>query len=238
MNIDIVEELGKLAGAVKAHPMLELLEHEVRPPVADKVVREVEKKLGHAVPDPVKSFYRQADGAKLSWRFKPRLSKKKKDQAREEFKELAAPPDIVFKVAGNINLLPLRDSLLDEEYAIPQNEEVEGEFDFEGKVYSDNEFCRMLRPFDFIDDYYAMAFVVRPGVADWKMMLLGDYWIEYDSSRVTWLEDYLRFVVATWGIRRAREKLFSEYRGDKQPPLTFDAGLAAGVVPAVLTSPA
>jgi hypothetical protein len=236
--MNIVEELGGLAERVKAHPMLELLEYQVQPPVSDKVVREVEKKLGFAVPDPVKSFYRQADGAKLSWRFKPRLSKPKKDQARAEFKELAAPPDIVFKLAGNINLLPLRDSLLDEEYALPTSDEVEGEFDFEGKVYSDNEFCRMLRPFDFIDDYYCMAFVTQPRVKNWKLMLLGDYWIEYDHSRVTWLEDYLKFVVATWGIRRAREKIFSEYRGDQQPPLTFDESLAAGVVPALLTGKA
>lgn len=237
MSTNFTAELEKLAGSVRSHPLLELLDFQVRPPAAEQDVGEVEARLKAAIPNAVKSFYRSADGASLRWRFRPDLPEETKDRVRTEFKSLTATPDGLFNVGGNINLLPLRDSLLDEEYALPQSEEVEGEFDFEGKVYTDNEFCRMLRPFDFIDDYYCMAFVVQAGAADWKLMLLGDYWIEYDHSRVTWIDDYLKFVVSTWGIKGAREKLFSKYRGDREPPLTFDESLVSGLVPSVLRQP-
>jgi hypothetical protein len=117
---------------------------------------------------------------------------------------------------------------------VPSDNPVEGTFDFDGALYSDNEFCAMLQPFDIIDDFFCMAFVALPGAPDWKLMLLGDYWIEYDGSRVVWLEDYLQFVLATWGLRRARAALFESYRGDRQPPLPYNEHLATSLLPPVL----
>ncbi|MGI5206147.1 hypothetical protein ACQEU6_31825 [Spirillospora sp. CA-108201] len=66
-----------------------------------------------------------------------------------------------------------------------------------------------------------------------KMMLLGDCWIEYDYSRVTCLEDCLRYVIATWGLVGAREELFNEYRGDLREPLRHAAARVSTILSAM-----
>ncbi|WP_052848982.1 hypothetical protein [Streptomyces avicenniae] len=126
--------------------------------------------------------------------------------------------------------MPLETVLFDEEFTLAPlawGEGEEPEVAFAGAVYGDNAFSRMVRHFDAIDLSYAMSFVVQPDRADWRMMLLGDHWVESDHSRVTCLEDYLRYVVATGGLVSARRALFSEYRGDLREPLRYDAALAA-----------
>ena len=111
----------------------------------------------------------------------------------------------------------------------------EADFDFEGTVYTDREFCRMLRHFDTVDDFFAMSFVIRPGHKDWKMMLLNGHWAVYEDSRVTYLDDYLRYVIATWGLVNARDELFTEAFRPRPEPLRYDPGVAAAHVPAILS---
>ncbi len=233
MSTQFIDDLGRLAETIRAHPWLELLDHTVRPPDAAAIAR-VESHLGMKLPASIRGFYQQLNGASLQWRFRSDLPDAVKEQVRSEFQALAPAPDSLFQIAGNIQLLAVEDAFINEEYALPQNEEVVGTFDFDGKTYSDNEFSRMLRPFDVFEEFFCMAIVVQPGVADWKLMLLSDYWIEYDHSRVTWLDGYLEFLIATWGIRMARVKTFSKYRGDLEPPVQFDANAAASLVPALL----
>ncbi|MGW8882399.1 hypothetical protein, partial [Streptomyces mirabilis] len=103
-------------------------------------------------------------------------------------------------------------------------------------TYSSNEFCKILRPFDAIDDTFAMAFVVQQGVKDWKMLFLSDYWIEYDCSRITYLDDYLKYVISTWGLVNARDEIFSDPCGDLAEPVRFQASIAEAAIPSILKS--
>jgi hypothetical protein len=234
MTTDLVGQLEQLAHRVGTHPSLDLIEHDVSPPASGQAIHHAEHRAGVVLPSPVRHVYESANGAVVRWRFRPDIDLETKERVRSEFSTFRASPDSVFDVAGSIRLLPLEDMLLCDEYSLPTIDEVVGQFDFGGRVYTDNEFVRLLRPFDLIDDFFCMAFVVADA-PDWPMLLLSDYWIEYDHSRVTYVEDYLRYVIATWGLRMARDRLFGEYRGDRRPALEFDADSAAAVVPPTLS---
>ena len=232
MNFDFRAELNGLAGKIERNPLLELLAFEVGAPVTEESITDAEARFGAPLPAPLRRLYRSLGSATLRWRFKPDLDEQTRGRLTEEFAEAVTRHNLSAE-AGAIGIVPLEDMLFNEEYT-PLQIESEGEFDFDGTVYSDNEFCGMLRHFDTINDFFAMSFVVQPGRADWKMMFLGHYWIEYDHSRVTYLEDYLRYVIATWGLVNARDELFSEHRGDRREPLRYDSGVAAARIPAIL----
>jgi hypothetical protein len=234
MITNVRQRFDALATSIRSHPLLELLDYNVHPPVTDDVIAEAEARLHLTVPVAVRSLYETFDGMSLQWRFKPDVPPETQTRIKEELHPLTETPETAFTVAGNVHILPLQDLLLNEEYALPQTTENEGEFDFDGKRYSDTEFARMLRPFDEIDEYFCMAFVVQPERDNWKLLLLSDYWIEYDHSRTTWVDDYLEFVIATWGLRMARDRIFSKYRGDRESPLSFDGSLISGLVPPML----
>ncbi|MFC9625697.1 hypothetical protein ACFTXM_38975 [Streptomyces sp. NPDC056930] len=234
-------ELQGLADRIREDPRLELTSFEIGSPLPEESLTEVEERLGADLPTSLRRLYRSLSHAKLLWRFRPDLDEQTRITVAEEFAKAVSRHNL-YTTAGSIQILPLEDMLFDEEYALPSLEldededEDEEQFDFDGHSYPEIEFERMLRPFDLVDGFYAMAFVVQPSNEEWKMMLLNDYWASYEESRVTYLDDYLEYVIATWGLVNARAELFGEYRGDRRAPLRFDPELAAARVPSVLSS--
>lgn len=222
MNYDFRGELARLASRVQQDPRLELLSFSIGDPLVPERIDGIQRRFDSPIPESVRALYGSLNGAKLRWRFAPTGE--------------SAEPASYYEFAGEnglINILPLEDVLLSEGYSLPQSE-FEDEFDFDGVVYPDNQFCRMLRPLDVLGEIYAVAFVVVPGSVEWKLMLLGDYWIEYDNSRVIYLENYLRYVIATWGLTQSREDLLSEYRGDLLEVLEYSRETATSAIPPIL----
>ncbi|MEU1785517.1 hypothetical protein ABZ553_06445 [Streptomyces sparsogenes] len=218
---------------------MELTSFDVGAPLPEAALAEVEERLGADLPDSLRRLYRSLSHTTLRWRFRPDLDEQTRVVVAEEFAKAVSRHNL-YTTAGVIQILPLEKMLFDEEYALPRleldEEEEEEQFEFDGHSYPESEFERMLRPFDLVDGFHAMAFVVQPSNEDWKMMLLNDYWASYEDSRVTYLDDYLEYIIATWGLVNARAELFGEYRGDRRPVLRFDPALAAARVPSILSS--
>ncbi|MFG2090991.1 MULTISPECIES: SMI1/KNR4 family protein [unclassified Spirillospora] len=218
-----------MAEEIRRDPLLELIEFEVGDPVPEESINAAEVRFGTPLPAPLRRFYRSLGSVSLYWCFKSSLDERTL-QLISEWDPYMIPAPGVFD--GAVRIVPLEDLLFSEEFTMEQLEWQEGEsepeFDFNGTVYTNSDFGRMVRHFDAINLYYAMSFIVQPDHADWKMMLLGDHWIEYDNSRVTYLEDYLRYVIAARGLVSARVELFSEYRGDLHEPLRYDNAVVAG----------
>jgi hypothetical protein len=232
-----IDRFKALAEEIQGHSQLELVEFRLEPPAGEDEIARVEAEARRTAPESLKQFYREANGLVLRWRFRRDLPPEQRAAIELALGSPTPTEHELTESTGHVQLLSIADLLLNPEYDLPSENPIQGFFDFDGRMYTDNEFCAILQPFDIIDDYYCMGFVAIPGATEWKLMLLGDYWIEYDSSRVTWLEDYLQLVIATWGLRRARPALFGAYRGDRQPPLTYDASLAAALLPSVLRRP-
>jgi hypothetical protein len=233
MTFNFRAELDSLATLIAQHPLTEVLAYEVGEPASPILIREVESKFGKEIPKSVVDLYGLLNGATLRWRFRSDLEEFQRNRIMEEFGSGTA----VFATAGAIELVPLEDALLHEDYTLLQMEEQSDDIVFDNTTYTDNEFSGLLRIFDAVSDDTAMAFVTQPDTADWKLMWLQNSWAEYDASRVTWLNDYLRIVIATWGLFTARDSLFLEWRGYEDEPVTFDEGWAAALLPNVLSIP-
>lgn len=227
MSTDFRAGLAELAERVRRNPMLELLAYEVGEPVDEAQINNARERLGADLPEAVRRFYSSVGSAVLRWRFRPDLDERTLGRVRQAFDNTVSR-SAVFEVAGAIEIVSLESLLFDEELRLPPTELEDETFDFDGKDYPVDEFADMLRPFDVVSDFFAMAFVVRPG--DWPLMWLSDYWVEFDSSRIVPLDDYLRYVLDTWGLINVRAELFSQYRGDREPPMRYDPELVASTL--------
>lgn len=181
-------------------------------PVPEETIKAAEARFGTPLPTPLRQLYQSLGSVNLYWCLKSRLDERTRQRITKRHTNMISDSGLF---DGAIRIVALEDMLFDEDFTMPQLEWKEGEepeFDFAGTVYTDNEFSRMVRHFDAVDNYYAMSFIVQPDLVDWKMMFLGGHWIDADYSRVTYLEDYLRYVIATRGSVHARRELFAEYR--------------------------
>ncbi|WP_405606920.1 hypothetical protein [Streptomyces sp. NBC_01508] len=229
MDFDFRAELKELAEKIRRDPLLELFEFEMGDPVPEETIKAAEARFGTPLPTPLRQLYQSLGSVNLYWCLKSRLDERTRQRITKRHTNMISDSGLF---DGAIRIVALEDMLFDEDFTMPQLEWKEGEepeFDFAGTVYTDNEFSRMVRHFDAVDNYYAMSFIVQPDLVDWKMMFLGGHWIDADYSRVTYLEDYLRYVIATRGSVHARRELFAEYRGDRREPLRYDPAVAAGV---------
>jgi hypothetical protein len=227
------EEMESLAHRIGQHPLLELLEFDMGSPAERESIDGIERRLGFALSHSLRCLYGAFDGATLRWRVRGDLGEATQRRVDEELAPLAARYDI-YNAAGVIQFLPMDEMFFGEDYEIEQLDPSGDQFDFCGDGYTNNEFTGMLRIFDAVNEFTAMAFVVQGGRSDWRMLRLTHNWFEFDQSRTTYLGDYFQFVIATWGLVSAREELFYEYRGDRRDPLTYDNDLALSKVPAIL----
>ncbi|MFI8371605.1 hypothetical protein [Streptomyces sp. NPDC085466] len=197
----------------------------------------LEDRLGCRIPSSVRTLYGLLGSATFRWRFSPALDEQTKGRIAEEFATAVSRGNL-YSAAAAIELLPLEEVLFGEENEVEYLDGAEGGdgLVFYGNSYSEEEFTAMLRPVDWVNDFFAMAFVVRPEDSEWKMILLQDYGADYESSRTVLLEDYLRFVISTLGLVNARAELFGEYRGYRSEVLRYAPDIAAARVPPMLRS--
>ncbi|MGW6310567.1 hypothetical protein [Streptomyces niveus] len=232
MNLNA--ELRALAEKIEENPFLELTNFSLGLSAGSESLGNAEYRLGMSLPAPVRNLYESVNGAILSWRFREGVEREIPLAAREEIAAMSERYD-VFHTAGIIRILPLEEMLFDDEYEIPQLDESGGVFEFDGTSFTNNEFTKVLRIFDVLNEFTAMAFVSEAGRDDWKILRLTHNWFEFDQSRTIHLDDYLKYVLATWGLLSARAELLYEYRGYLREPVTFDAALATRLVPKVLS---
>ncbi|MFA1550784.1 SMI1/KNR4 family protein [Actinomadura chokoriensis] len=223
---------GRVGSKIEQHPSLELFSFEVGPALSEKEIEEAEASFGTRLPAPLRQLYRTLGSATLQWCFTAGLDAQRRRLISEHHPDLI-PDHSLFD--GSIGIASLEDMLFNDEFTPPQVESGET-VDFAGVDDDTDELSRMVRHFDAMDDWFAMSFIVQPERADRKMMLFGDHWIEHDHSRVTYLENYLRYVIATWGLVEARRGLFEEYRGDPLEPLRYSPEIAAAHIPTTLTA--
>ncbi|MFI8320118.1 hypothetical protein [Streptomyces sp. NPDC085529] len=230
-------ELGALFRRVQEDSRLEVVNYQLGDPVSNPEMAVMEDRLGHEIPSSVKALYGSLGHATFQWRFSPALDEQTKGRVAEEFASAVSRGNL-YSTAAAIRILPLGEVLFGEREELEDLKEVAGEgvFEFFGSSYAEGEFVNMLRPFDEVNEFFVMALVVRAEDPDWKLMLLQDYWADYESSRTVSLDDYLRFTVSTLGLVNARAELFGEYRGYRRESLSYSSEIASSKVPPMLRS--
>jgi hypothetical protein len=215
-----IERFKGIAAEIKRHPNLELVEFKLNPPASGVVFQAVEKRLGAPLVQGIQNFYAQANGFKLRWRIKSGLSDDELDRLRNQYDdywfEWSDDDDIPF---AQIHFIPLEECIVQRQWAAFEGRAENQTFDFQEKTYSLNEFGQHLKPFDLFSTYATMAFVLEEKAGNPKVMLLTDYYAEWDNSKLTDFESYLEMLLVTRGICEARKKFYSEYRGHLKPAL-------------------
>lgn len=92
---------------------------------------------------------------------------------------------------------------------------------FNGKHYKNKTFGELLFLFDVYSEQSGFALVFDSGNQP-KLMMLSDYYIVWDHSRVTDFKSYFKFLLASRGSYGCRHKLFSYHQGDMLEPIFFE----------------
>src|SRR5205823_1787487 len=215
-----IERFQAIVDEIKTYDFLDLVEFKTYSPATSETFTNVETEIGSQLTESIRNFYGQTNGLHLRWRIKPDLSDAQLEVISKAFDdygiELPEQREVPF---AQINLLPIEDSFINtnwEEVIVPLDDLT---FEFQEVTYPHDEFARRLKPFDIFSDYYCMAFLLEKGVGNPKVLLLSDYYAEWYYSRITDFESYMQMLLASRGIVRSRDKIYSEYRGDLKPPL-------------------
>lgn len=222
----LLEILKKTIDVIQNHPDVIVDELTINPPVTSAKVEALETVAGIGVPLGIKEFYQEANGITFIWRLKPESDATKVTRIKEKIGD----PDYDFsKPLGVVRILSLEDMLLNTKWIPLKNTDPDASkpFDFGNKEYTYASFSQMLRPFDFYypdNDAQCMAFIVYPQIREYKfdVIMLDNYFADWQSSYITDFETYIKAICATQFTISGRKRLFGKYRGDQEPPISFD----------------
>jgi hypothetical protein len=219
-----IKKFDELAKEVESNQLLELTEFEKKIPLSKQDLEDIKANLKTDLDDSILEFYHQMNGLTLIWRIKPDLAKDEREfrKTRDRYNDyyINWPEDETEENPfAKINLLPLEYCLAKRDWQdiiVPLPEET---VEFENATYKHSEFVKLLKPFDLFSDYKCMAFFMEAGNLEPKVVMLSDYYIEWDESRITNFESYLEMLLATKGIVESRARVYGEHDGHKQPLL-------------------
>jgi len=123
--------------------------------------------------------------------------------------------------------------MLDNHRELFFDDSAEGDWDVEfiNQTYQGNSLGQKLRPWDLFSEYECISFFINKEEKKIPIILLGDYYIVWNSSRLIDFNTYLDVVLHTKGVIEARNKILSKYRGDKESLITFDIKALKNLTP-------
>lgn len=96
------ERFDRLVEALRAHPRIEVLASEIRPPASREAIARAEEAVGKELPESIRAFYRAHDGVFLLWGIKGKSYPGAPDPFG--FPDYNEPP-------GCINLAPIEETM-------------------------------------------------------------------------------------------------------------------------------
>ncbi|BAZ00997.1 hypothetical protein NIES37_49950 [Tolypothrix tenuis PCC 7101] len=217
-----VEKFETLVREVESNQFLEVTEFKVNSPISKQKLADIEVAIEKKLDKSIINFYRQMNGLTLNWRVKPDLAND--EQAFEKIRDryddyyIKWPEDETDAIPfAKIDILPLENCLIErnwQEIIIPQPDET---IEFANVSYQHSDFTKRLKPFDVFSDYSCMSFILENDNDNPKVLLLSDYYIEWEESRITDFESYLEMLLVTRGIVESRSRIYGEYEGHKKP---------------------
>lgn len=208
---DYLKRFEVMVAQLKAHPNILVLGYNTFSPVPESKFAEYEKELGFALPNDLKTFYRQTDGLQLRW---IRLDNDSYDEDVHEWDENAVdwnwsllddwPAD------GVVMIHPLWD-LLNEygegTYYYEDEEELAFQETYLGEQTDYGVFRRNLRLFDFFANEMDMTLYLNPEGP--STLIIGhDSQSSFDMSAFVDIGTYLEFLIARFGLVEDRHKYF------------------------------
>lgn len=215
----------KIADDIRSHPDLELVDCCIGDELGQGGIEAKKEELWGAVPyfktirmDAIFDFYRECNGVHISWRLSPDVQSERLPDFIARFPILAISRN---ETLGCIRILPFDDVFIIMHRYFDTSDQGEHFTQFCDYTYEGDSFGKILFLFDLYSDTCAMSFVPDEDEHAPKVILVQDYYIVWDSSRVTFFESYVNFLAASRGLILSRETVFGEFRGDKLEPIEF-----------------
>ena len=225
---------------LRQHPYITIDQWSIEPPATLEIIDTFEMISGIGLPGDVKDFYLAANGITCIWRIRQDLDTGILEKIKEEGEQ--AGYDYA-KPLGALRILPVQDMLMDKYWKPPVQEDSAGNtaFSFGDQEYTRAAFAKKIKPFDLYhieNDAECMAFIIQstPVESRFDVMMLDDYFADWQNSRTTDFDTYIRAMCSTHFTIPSRKRLFGKYRGDKEPVLTYDMLPQEDLTPAIFAA--
>ncbi len=231
----LIDDLKKTIEEIRSHSFITIDNVVFQPPIEPERIAVIEELAEINIPENIKQFYLAANGLTCIWRIKEGLD----EAALEKIREAEEEPGYDYtKPLGAIRLMSLQDTLVGNYWQPPAANDAgaKNAFPFGEEEYTYASFGKMLKPFDrfYVDnEVQCMAYVIQPGATEFKVMMLDDYYADWQNSRVSDFETYIKLMCATRFTIPSRQRIYGKYRGDKEPLLTFEELDKEEIVPAL-----
>jgi hypothetical protein len=226
------QDWNQLVNELSSHPYIEVIEIFFNSPVQDNLIEAIEDEYKFQLPSPVKDFYKMFNGLKVEWILNIDCIP---SSIREQVLEYDYFTDIVGSV-GLINIISIEECFLGGQYIEPifSDSDLNDEIQFKGITWQERDMIRQLKPFDIFDVLYGgdcMSFFIDPIHNEIDVLLLTNHFAGWNYSRLTDFNSYLKFLLVTKGIIRARSVVFEEDEGDTMENYMFTNEEAIKFIP-------
>jgi len=224
-----LEVFTKIKKDIEDHPFLELVTFECKPGIPQDDLASLVSELYEIHPyfkdikmDAIFNFYKECNGLTLTWKIASHLDDETYIKLEEEWTDMDFPSQ-KNAILGSIKILPFDDVFLYEQDYFETDPSGDHFTQFGDFTYPGNSFGEMLFIFDLYSDTNCMSFVPDQDNQEPKVICLSDYYVVWDSSRVTFFDSYIYFLAVSRGLIKSRELLFNHYRGDKLDYIQLDS---------------
>ncbi len=216
----MLDLIKKTIEEIKKHPYIVVNEEQISPPASKDLLDLVKFQSPFDIPKAIKEFYKEANGVVCTWSIKPGLDEGAMTRIYEQELE---PGYDYSKPLGAIHILPIEKVMVNA-WKGPQETDPGGdkEFEFSDQKFTYSSFGKLLKPFDLFSDIQCMAFLLLEETKEYKVMMMDDYYADWQNSLLTDFETYLSTICATKFMIPARAKIFKQYRGDLKPVVAWD----------------
>lgn len=219
----LLELLKQSIEKIKAHPLLQIEQETIAAPAPPDLFERLELMSALSIPSNVKEFYAAANGLTCSYRLRPNMD----ENTRRNIQANGEQADFNYDgIYGSIRLLPIQESLLDTHWKPPSTpSDANTEIDFSGiktNIAAIGARTKIFDRYEVQNDEEAMAFLTNDTGENWQVLLLDNYLADWQNSRLTDFDTYIRAMAASHFTIPSRHKIFEKFRGDNEPLLRWE----------------
>lgn len=189
-----------MVAELREHPRVAITNLWIGEPITEEELESIEQELGFTLDEELKNLYRQANGVQLLW-----MDRESEDFDEDGYEGIDTRHNSYLcgdwdQATGIINIIPLRDSLLDEEGM--------NEFLNEG-----NTFDEPAHPFDMFSFFNTAVLYLNPQTPGTILRIGDDHDATFDDSNEINLSTYLESILRHRGMVDPRRGEFFSDKG-------------------------
>lgn len=195
-----LERFHQMVAELQEHPRVAITNLWVGEPITEEELESIEQELGFTLDEPLKNFYRQANGVQLLW-----MDRESEDFDAEDYDGIDNEQSSYLcgdwdQATGIINIIPLRDSLLDEQ----------GMYAY---LNESNTLDEPLHPFDMFSFFNTTVLQLNQQTPGTILRVGDDHDATFDDSNEIELNVYLESILRHRGMVEPRRGEFFSDRG-------------------------